>query len=448
MLDARGAGGGTDWASMSVDMMHTLIRNPDTDAHYEIIDGWKKSAELVSQHMSQVQDYRNALAAAWPPEKSPASATYLSRLDDLIGTLHETYEAALANHDALASATLSISLAQTAMDKIYSQWQTNDQLLAQFSAKQQQPSTTPTPSPTPSGDEPPPVTAAQQEALRQRAITLMSGVSTDLAQAQLKIVQPKLYDGATPFGDKTTPVDPGVSQPPVIPPITPIAMTGGTISARTPHIPTAFPGGAATPAVSTGPTGGGTQHPGLVLGGLNTPLTPPPTSGASPMTPPSPLGTSGPPGGTTVLPPSPSTLLPGSPLTKAGGGSPVRQGLATPGLGRPEGRAMPPGGMIGGSPGAGLGQPARSAGAQRINPIGGVIGEGVRAGRPTGAARLNATRGQPFGQVGARRSGAHDDSEPSHWDPDNPWHVEEGVVSVVLPAEEPRFDPGPAIGLH
>src|SRR3982750_2489912 len=112
MLVAPGGGGGTAWDTMSLDQIQTLIQNPDTEKHWDLVDGWRKSAELISSHHFQVKSYRDNLAAVWPPKKSAAAAAYLRRLDAMLDNLTETYEAALANHDAFAAATLSLSMAQ------------------------------------------------------------------------------------------------------------------------------------------------------------------------------------------------------------------------------------------------------------------------------------------------------------------------------------------------
>ena len=112
MLDAGGGGGGTPWESMTLDKMQELIQNPNTDAQWDLVTGWQKSSELLSEHRFQVQEYRDNLAAAWPPERSAASAAYLARLDELIKNLSDTYEASLTNHDAISSATGSIYQAQ------------------------------------------------------------------------------------------------------------------------------------------------------------------------------------------------------------------------------------------------------------------------------------------------------------------------------------------------
>jgi len=85
MLDPSGGSGngGTNWYGRSVPDMWTAMANQQTDNHWTLLTGWRKSYELTLQHMSAVRNYRDNLAAAWPPERSAASAAYLQRLDDL-----------------------------------------------------------------------------------------------------------------------------------------------------------------------------------------------------------------------------------------------------------------------------------------------------------------------------------------------------------------------------
>lgn len=478
MLEAAGGGGGTDWWGMPMERIQELAQSPDIDAHYQIVDGWQKSADLISEHMFQVQQYRESLAAAWPPEKSSAAAAYITRLDTLIKNLNETYEAALSNHEAMSSATFSLGLAKTEMTKIYNQWDANNKALLAYNQQQDQKkaqaaSGKPTPSPSPSGDEPPPVTPNQQEALRQKAITLMSGVSSDLAQAQLKVVRPTPYDPLRAIDKNSHEVGSGANGPANLPPIVPTPYTGGggagsngggSFSSN--RGSSAFPTTPGNTSPTTGPSfpGGGNGNPGLVLGGANPTTSPPPptfTTNSNPIT--SLPGGGGPSVSPGIMPPSTGPFLPNGTLPPGAAKFPVAEGGFKPFGGVPEGglKAMPPGGIIGRTPGGALGEPAAGRfGPQRVNPVGGVIGEsggspgmvggrGVTPGMRGGAGGrggMNAAQ-QPYGQPGSRRSGRRGQSEDTAWDPDNPWATDEGVDPVVLPMAEQRIDPGPAIGL-
>ncbi|MFF5079755.1 hypothetical protein ACFY36_22105 [Actinoplanes sp. NPDC000266] len=458
---------------MTVDYMQTLIQQPDTAAHYELLTGWKQSADLITEHRWQVQNYRDNLAAVWPPEKNEAAFAYLARLDELIKNLDDTYEAAIANHDAFASATLSISLAQKDIQAIYDEYTNNSQLLNTFNAQQLQAQKA---DPGITSTEKPPVADGRQEELRQKAAALLSTVSSDLALAQVSIrtptpYQPKFTDDASQINDGSTYVAPP------IPPITPsfAADSSGGVSSRRPDIafPTNAPAvappplsnqpgaGAILPGLGSPQPGHGTTQPGLILGGTNPTVVPPsapPSTGLAP--------TPGFQGGTPGPLPNPGLLTPpvgalptgGTPLTQppatgvGRGISTPREGAFRSGSPNPGGlHAMPPGGMIGAVPGGGLGQPgATRPGVNRINPVGGVIGggPGTRPGiRALAGPEHMSGSTMPYGQGTPRRSGRMDNDEGTRWDPNNPWQTAEGVDPVVEPSRERRIDPGPAIGL-
>ncbi len=456
MLVAGGGGGagGTPWGMLTIQGMQELIQNPDTERHYELLTGWKRSADLLVEHQWQVRNYRDNLAAAWPPEKNAASAAYIARLDELITNLTETYEAALSNHDAFAAATLSISLAQKEMNELAREYQSNELMLADFTAKQQNASGQPQPTPSPSGEQPPVAPGRQQE-LYQKAVTLLSGVSADLAQAQVRISTPRPY---TPENRRDDPVggEGGTYIAPAIPPISPSYSSEASTPASSSRSAVTFPssGSATTPPAPQQPA----PQPGLILGGASPPPAAIPASGIVPALPSSPVGPIGltpPPG---PFAPTPRNFTPGGrtlappPMGPIGRNvGPPHEGVIRPG-GPPPGsaRAMPPGGLIGGAPGVGIAPPgsARTA-SQRVNPVGGVIGSTSPSGGKSASASTSGQHsgsGGPYGQ-GGRGISKRDQEEQSRWDPDNPWHTASGVDPVVLPPRDQRIDPGPAIGL-
>ncbi|MGK5679232.1 hypothetical protein [Actinoplanes sp. URMC 104] len=456
MLIAAGGGGagGTDWGLMTVEQMQALIQNPDTEKHYELLTGWKRSADLLLEHRWQVQNYRDNLAAAWPPEKNAASAAYLARLDELIANLTETYEAAISNHDAFAAATLSLSLAQKDMEKITQEYAANKQLLLDYSAAQQATSGQPQPSPSPSGEQPP-VAPGRQEELHQKAVTLLSGVSADLAQAQVRIQKPTLYRHV--LTDDVSQANDGQQYTaPPIPPVTPSFEGNGAGGLRTPRPSATFPTNSPPPAGTTPPVTAAPQ-PGLVLGGISPTPSPPLAPPGGPLQPPT-----TPPTGTPSLITNPGVVPPNVGILPPGGGptaipsrgtgapreAPIRAGTQAPG----SLHVMPPGGLIGATPAAGLGQPGSTRSApSRVNPIGGVIGHNMPSGnagtRSIAGAQQTGSSTAPYGQPGSRRSDRDSEANSTRWDPDNPWQTAEGVSPVVMPAREQRVDPGPAIGL-
>jgi hypothetical protein len=427
MLDTGGGGGGTPWESMTLDLMQRLIQNPDVQAHWQLVEAWNKSAQLLGDHLWQMQEYRSNLAAVWPPQKSPAAAAYLDRLDELISNVKETYEASIANHRAFSAVTGSIHQAQAQMRKIYQEYQ--------ISRTAQNGST--------------PTAQVHREQLRLQAVKLLSSVSTDLAVAQSQIVKPAQYKTITERGDATAPVVSARHVAPPIPPIVPRpAVRGASTTASR-----------STTSVQT--PGVDISQPGLILGGTTQPVVPSPTTiGVGPLDPGFPSGTGGPLSNPGLLPPSavttPAIGLPAPPSRP--GAKPETAaphgGTTRPGAGIPEGttRATTPSGFIGGVPAGSSRSSSRPTTSRRINPVGGVIGEGGRAlGSRRGVGLGGSSAGEHPGGVygaGPRRqpAGRQDDDRP-RWDPNNPWEIAEGVDPVVLPPRERPIDPGPVIGL-
>jgi len=446
MLSPDGGGGGTDWSSMDVPAMWALVANQDTTAHYEMLTGWQKSYELIIEHMTQVQNYRENLVAAWPPAKSPASAAYVAQLDNLLTNLQKTYDAAIANHTAFAGATLSLSLSRNDLKKIYDQYTSNQTKLDAFNAKPKPVQYPRVPVIPPK----PPVAAGQQEALNNQARVLMSKLSTDLVQAQTSLTTPPEFIPPF-FRDEKKEISPQTFTAPVIPPVVPTDSelhSGSSSQEKSTHSPVGSLHPASPPASS--PTSG-VRQPGLVLGGAaNLPVAAPPPStlpGA-----PLPAGGGPLPNVTSQTPTLPPTAV--LPISRQLGPTPgaVRgfpsEGLGSPTAGGPRAgmRAMPPGGVIGGTPGVGVSPPAVGRGsAQRVNPVGGVIrNSGAESGS---GVRGSSTQEQAMANMGGRSGRRAKSDESIAWDPDNPWETAEGVAPVVLPQAEQRVDPGPAIGL-
>jgi hypothetical protein len=443
MLSADGGGGGgTNWMALDVPAMWALVANQDTTAHYKALTGWQKSYELILEHMAQVQNYRENLAAAWPPEKSPASAAYIAQLDDLIMHLQKTYDAAIANHSAFAGATLSLSLSRDDLKKIYDEYTANQAKLNAFNAK---------PKPVQYGKVPvlppkPPVAASRQEELNNQARVLMSNLSTDLVQAQTSLTAPPKFVPPQLIDDQKKAIGGQDSTQTVVPPIVPVDSGAGSISSHGTSGHSAVGSIRATELPTAAPTSG-VRQPGLILGGANPPVvTPPPT-----MPTPTPVGGSPLPnviGQSPILPPPTTPFTPGLPPTSGAVRTFQGEGIGrTIGAGPASGiRAMPPGGIIGGTPGVGLGQPATGRSAtQRVNPVGGVIrSSGTEVGSGVRGASGTA---QPMTSLGSRAGRRGKSDEATSWDPDNPWDTAEGVAPVVLPVADQPVDPGPAIGL-
>jgi hypothetical protein len=403
-----------------------------------LLAGWRKSYELTLQHMMTVKGYRENLAAAWPPEKSPASAAYIQRLDELIANLQQTYDAAVANHSAFSSATLALSSARRDLDKVVTEYVSNEGKLAAF--EEEQAAVQPKGALARPPEAKPPVAAARQEQLMVQARRIMHGLSSELTQARAQITNPPIYNpvdnrnkndavyGGTPLTPSTIPL---------IFPFSPEDVRSSALDAAGPTHQIGY-SGSSQPQPSA-------QAPGLVLGGADVhasagKVVSPSTGVANPAV----SGSSG------------HLLLPVTATPSAIGNaqavrSPKRlaDGYGGVGISPPPhgtGRMLPPIGVIGGPPGTGLTQPVPTPRVPRPNPMGSVIGSTETSGR-SGAGLAHGIAGQAFGAMPGRAPDeGKEDPNVAVWDPDNPWTTAQGVAPVVLPAQEQHFDPGPAIG--
>jgi hypothetical protein len=415
---------------MDVPTMWSTIESQETTPHWEMLTGWRRSFELILQHMAQVRNYRENLTSAWPPEKSQASAAYVVELDALLANLQQTYDAAVANHTAFSTATLSLSSARSELKQIYDAYTANQAKLDEFHAK---------PKPVQYGKAPvppqkPPVTSAQQEELNFRARAVMSGLSTELIQARMSITTPATYSPSAQVWDERERNDPGQTAP-AIPPVVPVFPSDeGNGRASSPSVSPS-----AHSAVDSPPS---TRTPGLVLGGVQPGLVPPPTVSPFP-TPSTPVAGGGPLPG--VIAPAAGVPIspigpPATPSAKPTAGQVLPRGGSVGSIPPGSGRPMTPGGVIGAMPGMvpnGSGAPA-----SRVNPVGGVINS---PGQP--ATRGKSGVGYPMSTMAGRPLSQDQADAPKRWDPDDLWYTAEGVPPVLAPAPEQRVDPGPAIGL-
>lgn len=468
MLIAGGGGGygGTDWNSKDVRYMWSAIADQDTDKHYDVVSGWRQTADLTLTHLGQVRMYRDNLASVWPPSKSPAAAAYIDRLDSLITSLQATHDAASANYTAFATVTLTLSLARNKLKPIADQYEANEKANLAWQAKIDAQTVDPTEPPKISF---PPVSSVQQEQLNNQARVIMYDLSSTVISGQSALQKPKPYDpndlGSSDGEERTNRNDgSGFAVPPIIPP-----PGGGSVASTRSSTPsssftTSQGNQLHTPPII--PTSGG-GHPtgqiggGPVLGGAGPGTISPPAS--PPTLPPTPT-----PGPTPA--PSPPGLIPG--LLNPGNGGMLPSATYAPGTSRlpggtimrpsgaaPTGRVVnPPGGVIGSSPSGNLiGQTpstaprSRPGSPARVNPVGGVIEpNGSRTGRGSPPRTpLHPQSTNAFATPSRTRDQRDDGSGERHWDPDNPWATDEGVDPVLMPPPEaPPIDPGPAIGYH
>ncbi|MEH1097595.1 hypothetical protein [Micromonospora sp. CPCC 205561] len=466
MIERGSAGrtsGLTDWRLMDVASMWACLQDHDTTNHWKQVAGWRKVCDLARAHLSRLQEYRRGLAEAWPPETNEAAQAYVRELDELIDKVRRTHDAASANYTALSAATQAIGATRTELKKIYDTYavkvrekQTYDAALADPKAAM--------------GSRVPdrPVTDADLERLNVQARGIMYGLSGELQHAQVMLQKPPPVRPPKQTDDPDIYGSPGTV--PAIPPILPMPITGKPVGLSSPKQPSSVATPAPTPKMPTS---------GPILGGAGPGLAPPPAILPASGTPSTSAAAATPGIGTTPMIPGaashpqssrPSQTQPGHTGRSISGNTNGIPSGSSPVQPRP----MPPGGLIGGTPAMGLGQPgASNSQPRRVNPIGGVIGGGGAGTSPTGGAgsRPGGARGVgpahggsfrgdlPMGGIPGPastnlggvtgRPTRRDPEEPRHWDPAHPWQTEQGVAPVVRPPdEEGPIDPGPAIGMN
>ncbi|SCL45056.1 hypothetical protein GA0070604_0758 [Micromonospora eburnea] len=454
----------TDWRLMSVPSMWACLQDQETTGQWKQVAGWRKICELARTHLSRLQEYRRGLAEAWPPETNAAARAYLAELDQLIDKAQRTHDAAATNHDALAAATRAIASTRADLKPIY------DEYAAKLQQKQAYEATLADPKAVAGSRLPerPPVTDADLEQLNIRARSLMTGLSGELQQAQVMLRQPPPAPKTWPGREHLDPDVYGSAVTPVLPPIVPVPMAStGPESRASRRSTTTRP-----VSLPTAPQPGVASGPGPVLGGVDTGLASthggPNLPGTSP-----PSASAGSVGVPPSLPPVSHAVgrVPnfgsqnGQPNTASRSNSGGETHTTSP-------RPMPPGGLIGGTPGL------RESGGgavspRRVNPVGGVIGGGGAGTAPTGAAGSRPGVGRAFppngmsgmpptggtlgigprtsntgGPVGRPGRSEQGEVRTHRWDPDNPWETDTGVNPVVRPPnDQDPIDPGPAIGL-
>jgi hypothetical protein len=426
--------------------MWACLQDHDTTNHWKQVAGWRKVCDLARTHLSRLQEYRRGLAEAWNPETNEAARAYVRELDELIDKVQRTHDAASANYTALSAATQAIGTTRAQLKKIYDEYAVKVQEKRTYEATLADPKAA-------MGSRVPdrPVTDADLERLNVQARGIMYGLSGELQHAQVMLQKPPPVHPARPGLDYGVDAY-GGGVAPVIPPIipVPVASSTGAPSVSRPSAPVRPVQAPAAP--NTGP----------VLGGTGAGLAPAPSPpAATPPTPPNPHPSNGgAPPLSTGLNRSIAAGPPRGPLGRpVPGGSGSQAHPPPPSSGRP----MPPGGLIGGTPGMGVGQPSSGNNQpRRVNPIGGVIGGGgagtAPAGgagsRPGGGRAIGAAHGMPpiggtpFGNSPGR-PGRRETEDTRRWDPDHPWETDSGVPPVVRPPnEDGPIDPGPAIGFN
>jgi hypothetical protein len=470
----------TNWGAFNTPRLWAMVSDEDDPDAWRQVAAWSQVSVAVGDQRARLQQAREALAAAWPPEPDSAAEAFVTELDTLIGRMDSGARDADTTATGLANILEALRTAKNQIQPLYDQYKSKNSDLV------------------------PSWWDNAEDEIDQQARTHMITAEQTVQQhvAQLKVPDAYTMDPKAGRGGYDDPNEPGTSSGSSGSGAGSGRSGGGNVAVTVPHDPPPpMPGQEATVPDAGAPAGGdisgggsGGSGGGAVIGGPGLAggvITPPP--GAPPPAVPSPLPGAGGPvpggpgGGPGIGGPLPG-VLPGIGGLGGGGGGGAGGGLGgLPGGaggyarnarpvagGTGTGRALPSGavigetvggargGAVGGGPGGGVsGRGARGGGSGR-----GVSGAGGRAGAPgaakpkppswlpaedeaRGAGRAGATAATSPG-LGSRRGGRRDGEHELPFDPDNPWAVAEGVDPVIRPSDDdPRHDPGPnVIGWH
>ena len=390
----RGTGGRTsaltDWRLMDVASMWACLQDHDTTNHWKQVAGWRKICDLARMHLSRLQEYRKGLAEAWPPETNEAARAYVRELDELIDKVQRTHDAASANYTALSAATQAISATRTELKKIYETYAVKVQEKQTYDATLADPKAA-------MGSRVPdrPVTDADLERLNVQARGIMHGLSGELQQARVMLQSPTVADTTA----RNRPRIRGsirrraAGQPSHQSSRCRCRWRRRPAHHRSAHRPDLFDLSRPPPRRTPVPfwaelaLGWFRHQPALAFQPLRRPHRPIHLLGAERR-----------------LRCRQNQSAQCNSAQHGPLGRPNLRGASSPAhpMQPPLNRAMPPGGLIGGVPGMGLGQP--SAGhnqPRRVNPIGGLIGGGGAGTAPTGGAVPDPAEAEVLGSLRA-----------------------------------------------
>lgn len=458
----------SEYASYDIRQLFPMVdaARQTLDPSHEQIRAWNRAEQMLRQHATAMQGFRDQLAGKWPPETNPAAAAYLSELDRLLRAVDQTGQAAISNAVQIGHVTQAITQAHATLQPLHDEFVSNEAKIDRYNDTVnniaigvgivQGPIAGLVTKGAAELFTSPPVGDGRQDQIQQQARQAMDTLSGAAHDAAVTMEPPPEYTPPTVSKANNTHMGSdstgGATRPPTI--AAPAnhqpqeASTGGV------EVPNGSGADGSASGSDTGAPGAGQSRPPSALTGpdLAGVITPP-----APATVPAPLpaGGSALQPGPSVVPGMPPATIPGIVPTIAGpqiGGGGGRAAPATPaliggGAGGSGARVLPPGGRIEGLHGTAAPWAGQVSGSQpgtrRVNPVGGVIGQPSGPSRTAGRAPMTNS-GSP-GAMQGRRGQSTSDDHGHDWDADQPWTVAEGVTPVILPEPARAIDTGPGI---
>ena len=112
----------TNWSSFDVPALAAMLAE-DHSLAWDQVMAWRTAYDLVSSESRRLGRARAELADAWPPEHSPAAATYIGYIDELAASMATTGDAAIANSNVLATVLRVLGEARGNIELLHAKWQ-------------------------------------------------------------------------------------------------------------------------------------------------------------------------------------------------------------------------------------------------------------------------------------------------------------------------------------
>jgi hypothetical protein len=170
------AGACTNYGPFSVPRLAEIL-DEDHDAAWHQSAAFMHTGATLLAYGYILQQVREKIATAWPPETSPAARGYLAVLDDLLASINTTGNAAYDNGDAVGQILVALTESKSRIDSLNAEWT--------YNAHQDSEPLAFLTSSAPDN---------WQEDLNRQAWTQMAAADNEFFRAKLKMTVPDVYN--------------------------------------------------------------------------------------------------------------------------------------------------------------------------------------------------------------------------------------------------------------
>jgi hypothetical protein len=111
------------WFGKSMPEMWLSAQAADTQMAWEHVTAWGRTHDLLEYHESRLRAARDALTAAWPPQRSPAATAFAEHIDGLLLMIGQSKSTAVENRTALAGVLASLRDTKNDIYQMVAEWE-------------------------------------------------------------------------------------------------------------------------------------------------------------------------------------------------------------------------------------------------------------------------------------------------------------------------------------